>query len=266
VLGAASRYNRWVMRIMFRIWLAAVCLLFVGQARAADDLERLVRRADMIMRGETSAAVFEMEIKTKHYQRNYKVIAWDDHRQGEKTLIKILGPASWRGFGTLKIGDQLKIYDPKTNHVQRVGHSMLGDSWMGSHFSNDDLVKETRLSRDYKLRLVKKFERDGTHYLVEMTPNPNAPVAWGRIVYQVHQQGELILPVTAKYYRKRSDEKAARTMTFSDIKELGGRRVPATMTVRIARKPGEFTRITYTKLRLNLKIPKAKFSEQALRH
>jgi len=254
-----------VIRHLFTLVCASLFFLMSGSASADDDIKRLVRLADMIMRGETSAAVFEMEIKTARYQRQYKVVAWDDHRKGEKALIKILGPASWRGFGTLKIGEQLKIYDPKTNHVQRVGHSMLGDSWMGSHFSNDDLVKETRLDRDYTIKLEKKWSDDGTHYRVALKPKPTAPVAWGKIIYEVHQRGDEILPVRAEYYRKHGDAAAARTMTFSNVKMLGGRRVPATMTVRVARKPGEFTRITYTKLRLNIDVPANKFSEQALR-
>jgi hypothetical protein len=243
----------------------SILLLFSAPAHADATVEALIKKAETILQGDTSAAVFEMEIKTKRYQRSYKVVSWEDRRTSDKSLIKILGPASWRGFGTLKLGSQLKIYDPKTNHVQRVGASMLGDSWMGSHFSNDDLVRETRLYRDYDLKLDKKWSDDGTRYRVALLPKPTAPIAWGRITYEVHERGKDVLPVSVKYFRKRTDSKAARTLTFSEVASMAGRNVPTTMTMRIARKPGEFTRIRYKKLRLNIKIPASKFSEQALR-
>jgi len=252
--------------------IATVALTLAGATARAGELQDLVRRADMVFRGKTSAAVLEMKVKTSSYTRSFKIVAWDDARSGDRTLIKILGPAAWRGNATLKIGDSLELYDPKTNHVQVVGHSMLGSSWLGSHFSNDDLVKETRLARDYRLALDKKWTGEAavggsaTHYRVAMTPKPTAPVAWGRIVYELWENDTAIVPVKAEYYRKAGDRTSARTMTFTDVKKLGGRWVPATMTVRLRSKPGEYTRLVYRKLKLDVDIPASKFTEQAMRH
>jgi hypothetical protein len=257
-------------------WFIALALalpaLLMALPAQAESLAELVKRADLIFRGDTSAAVLQMEVKTKSYHRSYKIVSWDDARKGDRSLIKILGPAAWRGHATLKIGDKLKLFNPKTNHVQVVGHSMLGNSWMGSHFSNDDLVKETRLARDYKLKLAKKWKAKApngeraTFYRVSMTPRPTAPVAWGRIVYELWDTGKSAAPTKAEYYRKAGDKKSARVISFTDLGDLGGRIVPRKMTVRVARKPGEYTRITYKKLKLNIDIPARKFSEQAMRH
>lgn len=254
---------------MLLFWLGSL-LFLPGQAHAESSLEQLVRRADEVARGKTSAAIMTMEVKTKNYHRSYEIVAWDDSQGGDKTLIKILGPVAYRGFGTLKLGEQLKLYDPKTNHVQVVGPSMLGGSWMGSHFTNDDLVKETRLSRDYNLKLVKKWHgtevgRDATHYRVQMTPKPSAPVAWGRIDYELWEAGDAIVPMSAGYFRKAGDKAAARTLTFSGVKVMDGRTLPTVLVMRVASKPGEFTKITYNKLRLNVAIPENQFTEQALR-
>jgi hypothetical protein len=237
----------------------------------ADVLESLVRRADTVFRGKTSAAVMSMQVKTKTYTRSYKIVSWDDTRGTERTLIKILGPASFRGFGTLKIGDQLKLYDPKTNHIQVVGTSMLGGSWMGSHFSNDDLVKETRLARDYNIALAKKWKApapvggEATYYRIAMSPKPTAPVAWGRIDYELWENATAIVPVSATYYRKSEDKVAVRKMAFTDVTKMSNRYVPAKMKVTVADKPGEYTSITYKKIKFDVNIPDAKFTEQALR-
>lgn len=267
---SGGHYTHHMKRSWLWLLLASV-LLWVTPAQA-ESLDALVKRADMVFRDKTSAAVFDMEVKTKSYQRKLKIVAWDDSRGKEKSLIKILGPASWRGHATLKIGTRLKLYNPKTNHVQVVGHSMLGDSWMGSHFSNDDLVKETRLARDYKLSLLKKWSGTAkvggkaTFYRVSMTPKPTAPVAWGKITYELWSNAKATVPVVARYYRKAGDKKAARTMRFTNLKKLAGRWVPATLTIKVRSKPGEHTRITYRKLKLGLDIPASKFTEQAMKH
>jgi outer membrane lipoprotein-sorting protein len=252
--------------------LALLFAVATGPLAHADEIAELVERADMAWRGDTSAGVFEMEIKTSSYERSYKVVMWDDRRgDRERTLVKILGPALWRGFGTLKVGGQLKLYDPKTNHVTVVSHSMLGDSWMGSHFTNDDLVKETQLAKHYEVKLLKKWTAesalgsDSTFYRVRLRPKPSAPVAWDRIVYTVVVRGDDALPTKAEYYRKAKQKKPSRTMTFSDFDDLGGRTLAKIMKVTVANKPGEHTLIRYTKLKFDVKISKSKFTEQALK-
>jgi outer membrane lipoprotein-sorting protein len=250
----------------------AALAFLVQTAHADDDVADLVQRADMAYRGDTSAGVFDMTVKTSSFTRSYKVVVWGDDRDDkEHALVKILGPALWRGFGTLKVGDNLKLYDPKTNHVTVVSSSMLGDSWMGSHFSNDDLVKETQLAKHYKVKLLKKWTdesglgADSTFYRISLTPKPSAPVAWARIVYTVAEKGDELIPTKAEYYRKKKHKKPSRTMTFTDVSKLGGKRLPAVMKMTVASKPGEYTLIKYKKLKLGVKIPKGKFTEQALK-
>ena len=241
-----------------------------------EKLVELVRKADRVLRGRTSAAVVEMQIKTADYDRTYSMVIWDDARDGEKALVKILGPAMWRGYGTLKVGDRLLSYNPRNDHVTVIGSSMLGDSWMGSHFTNDDLVKDTSLSDDYELHITRTWDEEGVGvagkahwYEVELTPKPRAPVVWGRILltfYTDYPDGELVLPARFVYFREsRPDAEADRTMTFSEVAELGGRLVPKAMKMETADKPGEFTLIRYKKIRFDIDIPGKKFTERALR-
>lgn len=238
----------------------------------ATPLKTLVDRADMVLRGKTSAGVFSMQIKTSSYERTFNIVIWDDSRHDEdRTLIRILGPALWRGHGTLKRGAQLKLYNPRSNHVTVVSSSMLGDSWMGSHFTNDDLVKETRLARHYDMKREKKWRGKNeageqvTFHRLRLTPKPTAPVAWGKIVLELWERGELVIPTRMAYHRKASSKRADRTLTFDDVKQLGGRTVPSRMTMTVADKPGEYTRIVYKKIKFGIKIPGSKFTEQALR-
>ena len=255
--------------------LLGLCLLFApAAARAGEggaDLDALIKKADMVMRGKTSAGVFSMKVKTASFTRSFKIVMWDSSAGKDRTLMKILGPALWRGNGTLKVGSKLKMFNPRSNHITVVGSSMLGDSWMGSHFTNDDLVKETRLEKHYKKALIKKWpgkDEQGkavTYYLVRLTPRPTAPVAWGKITYTLWEREGLVIPTEARYFRKAKGKKASRTLSFTDVKELGGRMVPSVMTMKVARKPGEYTSVIYKTLKFDIKIPKSKFTEQALR-
>jgi hypothetical protein len=271
---AEARANTTHFHLTTIVALAACLALLVIAPRAAFgelSVRELIRRADMVMRSKTSAAVFAMEIKAKRYQRTLKVVLWDDARGKDKTLVKILGPALFRGYGTLKLGSQLKLYNPRNNHVTIVGSSMLGDAWMGSHFTNDDLVKETRLARHYRAQVKRSYSatapdgKPAKHYLLTLIPKPTAPVAWGRIDYLLWVRGELVLPIRADYFRKAKDRVARRAIVFGGVKRLGGRLVPSAMRVTLESKPGEFTEIRYKRLRFDIAIPQSKFTEQALR-
>lgn len=259
------------MRALARLCSLAV-VMAVALPASAENIGALLEKADMVYRGKSSAAVFDMTIKTSSSERSYKVVVWGQDGAEDRVLIKLLGPALWRGFGTLKVGDSLQLYDPKSNHVTVVSHSMLGNSWMGSHFSNDDLVKETRLQRDYHVKLIAKAERDtglgyrATHYRLELTPKPRAPVVWGRIVYELWARGDAAVPLRILYFRRANDREPARTMTFADVREFDGRMAPASMKVTVADQPGEYTRIVYQQIKFDVRIPDNKFTEQALRH
>lgn len=261
---------------MNRSTLLALCIgmtcSLAPTAAGADKLSKLVDKADMVVWGKSSAGVFAMEVKTASFKRSFTIVSWYDGRGEERMLMKILGPALWRGHGTLKKGSRLKMYNPRSNHVTVVGHSMMGDSWMGSHFSNDDLVKETRLARHYTMKQDKQWKaknETGTmadFYLVRLTPKPTAPVGWGKILLTFWEHGGLVIPTNIQYFRKAKNKRPHRELHFSQLKKMGDRTIPARMKMTLARKPGEYTAITYKKIKFDIKIPKSKFTEQALRH
>jgi len=264
--------STWCQRLALGAVLSSSAAGSIAATAAPLDLTTLVQRADRILRGKSSAAVLHMDVKTQSYERTYKMVLWDDSSGGtDKTLVKILGPASWRGYSTLKVGNQLEFFDPKTNHVQVVGNSMLGDSWMGSHFSNDDLVKETSLSAHYTASLIESHTANNErgepvqYYRINLVPKPTAPVVWARIEFELWQRGNVVLPVQSQYFSKPADTRPARTLHFSDVQNMDGRLVPAQVEVTVASKPNEYTRLTYDKLRFDIEIPTDKFTEQAMR-
>ncbi len=224
------------------------------------DVAALLDRIDDMWRGDASEAVVSMTVKTANYERSMKMEAWSLGE--ERTLIRIIEPLKEKGSATLKSGNNIYTYLPKTDRTIRLTSGMMGGSWMGSHFTNDDLVKESRLRQDYDAKLSFQGERGGQN-LIEITllPKEGAAVVWGKIVTTV-DAGSL-MPLETLYYDE--DMAVARTARFTDIGNLGGRQVPTVMTMIPSDKPKEFTRIKYEKLDLGVKLDDAFFSVNRLK-
>jgi len=175
----------------------------------------------------------------------------------EYSLVRVLSPKSEEGTATLKIDNQEWNYLPRAGRTIKIPPSLMMGSWMGSHFTNDDLVKESQLIEDYDIEIAYQGDRDGVRvWEFTMTPKPEAPVVWGRIEQQV-RQGDF-MPTWARYYDE--DGTLSRTMTFTDFRVLGGRLVPSIMTVTPEDKPTEHTTVTYRTITFDVGLREDFFS------
>ena len=235
-------------------FLAAAILFLPGEARAVTAQE-IMERIDDLWRGDSSFAEMTMEIQTENWKRSLKIKAWSLGK--DYSLLGITYPPRERGTATLKAGNEIWNYLPRVNRVIKIPSSMMMAGWMGSHFTNDDLVKESRMSEDYDIEVTFEGERDGVEiYELTLTPKPEAPVVWGRIDYIV--RSEDLIPLSAEYFDE--DGNLARSMVLSDIKEMGGRKIPAHMTLVPADKPDEKTVIRYTDMEFDLDLDESFFS------
>jgi len=231
-----------------------------GPAIEDPDIKSLLDATDDLQRGESSMARIEMHVKTARFERTVAMTAWSEGT--DKSLMIIDSPAREKGITTLKVGDKMWNYLPKVDRTIKVPASMMSGSWMGSHFSNDDLVKENRLSEEFTYALTSRPpDNPEKAWVLELTPKPDAPVVWGRVVVRVRDADRL--PIDIRYFDE--DDALVRTMTYGDIGDIGGRKVPMGMKVVPADKPGEFTEITYKELKFDVQIPASKFTLQALR-
>ena len=215
---------------------------------------------DDLWRGTSSHSILTMEVKTAHYTRHMRLEGWSKGK--EKTLVRILSPLKEKGTATLKSGNNIYTYLPRTDRTIRLTSGMMMGSWMGSHFTNDDLVKESRMEDDYEPAISFEGKRDGLEILeFTLIPKPDAAVVWGKVVADVLADG--LLPLKYDYYDE--DMHIARTITFSDIELLAGQPRPKVMRVIPADKPHEYTELVYEKLELNIPIDDDFFSISRLR-
>jgi len=227
---------------------------------SAEQIKYLLTSIDDLWRGKSSHSINTMIVKTKHYTRKMRLENWT---KGEKqSLTYIMTPLKDKGLMTLKSGTSIYNYLPKTNRKIRLTSGMMMGSWMGSHFTNDDLVKNTRLDTDYTANVNFEGERNGKKIIeIILIPKPDAPVVWGKVVLIVLKDSHL--PLTQIYYDE--DMKISRTFIFSGIKMLAGRNRPSIFRVIPADKPDEYTQFIYESLELNFKVKKQFFSVSNLK-
>jgi Outer membrane lipoprotein-sorting protein len=228
----------------------------VGSTRAS----KILRSVDDLWRGRSSHAITTMRVKTKHYTRTMRMEGWSKGK--EKTLFRVLEPKKEKGTITLKSGTHIYTYLPKTDRKIRLTSGMMMGAWMGSHLTNDDLVKEARLEDDYIAQISFEGLREGQH-IIEFTliPKADAAVVWGKLTLVV--LSDSYTPLMEVYYDE--DMQISRTFTFTDMKLLAGRQRPAVMRVIPADKPDEFTEFVYESLELDIDIKERFFSVSNLK-
>jgi len=219
------------------------------------EVVRLLERVDDLMRGESSHGTMTMHVRTRRFERSMTLEVWS--QGSERSLVRILSPAKEKGTATLKVEDQIWNYLPKVDRTIKVPASMMSGAWMGSHFSNNDLVREVRFSEDYECRL----EDRGVDYGIACVPHEDTPVVWGTVEVVLDKQSEL--PSATRYYDERG--RLARTMTYEDVREFSGRRLPTRVRVVPADDPDEYTEMVYEELEMDVEIPDRLFSLQSLK-
>ncbi|MFB3906250.1 MAG: outer membrane lipoprotein-sorting protein [Acidobacteriota bacterium] len=250
-----------------RICSLSILLILAGivsdrlAAQPSDQqAKEIIDRVDRMLRGDSSVGRVEMTVATHQWKRTTKLKIWSEGT--EKVLVRIEAPKKDQGTATLRVGDNIWNYLPKIDRVIRVPTSMMMASWMGSHFTNDDLVKDSRLIRDYDIKIEFEGARDGVEvYEFLLTPRPEAPVVWGKIVYRIRKSD--LMPIWGKFYGE--DSRLKRLATFSDYEIMDGRLVPTRMRMTPEDKPGEYTEMKYRELDFDVKIVESIFSLSSLR-
>ncbi len=235
-------------------WL--VLILGSGVIAQPDDrATEIIRRADELLRGKTQQGTYKMMVIRPEWQRTMRFKFWSEGT--EKSFILILEPAKERGITFLKIKNEMWNYIPRINRIIKIPPSMMLQSWMGSDFTNDDLVKESNVVEDYRHQLLGEEALEGEPaYKLELTPKAESAVVWGKIVEWIRKKD--YVPLRAEYYNERGER--IRIMLFKDIKRMGGRVIPTRMELLNEKKPGNRTVLVLENVVFDRPIPRSVFT------
>lgn len=255
-----------VCAVVLCIGLFAPVWLVGGIAPAAaqhdptvlPSVDALMQHLDDLYRSTSSQATMTMEIVTADYQRTLTMQTWT--RGQDEALIVVLSPSREAGTATLRTNEGLWNYAPRADRLMRIPSGLMSEGWMGSHLSNDDLMRETSFATDYTTTLS-FVEEGGTRQLrARSIPGPRAAVAYTQVDFYV--DATTWTPLRTEFF---DGADRVRTMRYLDVREVDGRPIPMTIRVEPADRPQEFTRMTYDSLQLNAPVDANLFTQQSLR-
>ena len=225
-----------------------------------QDATAIVEQAEDKLRGEQSTSEVSMTIIRPNWERTIRMKSWS--RGNAYSLILITSPA--RDQGTVYLKKQKEIYNwiPSIERNVKLPPSMMMQSWMGSDFTNDDLVRESSIVKDYTHKTLGEVEIDGRMcWQIELLPKPDAAVVWGKIILHIDQAEYIHL--RSEFYDEDGD--LVNIMQGKKIEEIGGRTLATITIMKPVNEPGKMTILEYHKLDFNSTVPREYFTTQYMK-
>lgn len=242
-------------------YILSLCLLAAASSLYAQDAKEIVRKADEKMQGEkTSQTTMTMTIVRPTWQRVITFKSWTRGR--DYTLALITSPPREKGQTFLKRENEMWNWNPTINRLIKLPPSMMSQGWMGSDFSNDDLLKESSIVVDYDQTIVGEETIEGRDcYKIELIPHEDAAVVWGRILKWISK--EEFLQMKSEYFDE--DNYLIKTELAHDIKMMGGRLLPTRFELIPEEEQGNKTIVVLDAVQFNKPIPDSFFSQQNMK-
>ncbi|MDR2774596.1 MAG: outer membrane lipoprotein-sorting protein [Tannerella sp.] len=241
--------------------LAIIFATLLPGVSPAQDAGEIVRKAENLLKGEnTSYSEMSMQIVRPKYTRTVEFKSWAETDGNSMTLIT--APANEKGQSFMKMGNNMWNWNPTIQRLIKMPPSMMSQGWMGSDFSNDDVLKESSLVRDFTHKLIGEETVSGLAcYKIELTPLAGADVVWGKVLIWISIENSFEMKV--QYFDE--EDEPVKTHTSSDIKTFDGRRLPSVMEIVPAENPQNKTVITIKDIRFNIAIEPGFFSQQNMK-
>lgn len=247
------------MRIAVTIAFALTAQLFAQTLHAADARD-IVRAAVDHWRGTSSYCEMTMTIRRPDWERSMSMRAWT---QGDdRSLVRVIAPKKDKGNGTLIDDNNMWSYSPKVNRVIKVPSSMMGQSWMGSDFSNKDISRVDDIIDQYDHRILGEERQNGhTVYTIESIPHEDAAVVWGKEVLVIRDDHVLM---EHRFYDQ--DSELVKMLQSMEIGEMGGREIAIHQRMQKVDAPGDWTDIIVNSAAYDLQLKDSLFTLSNLRN
>lgn len=247
------------MRLSLRLVVVAVLIglcpgapVTLAAGPGQPDVEALLQHLDDLYRSKSSIARIQIDVTSARTTRSMRLRAWT--RGEEEVLVLIEAPPREAGTATLRVGNNLWNYLPKIARTIRVPPAAMLGSWMGTDFTNDDLVKESSLRKDFAARIDRRSDAPAGWWLT-LDVKPGVVGRWARIELLVSDDR---LPIEERHYDRKG--RLARTMHFDDVKVLGGRRLPARIALVPTDAVGQRTEMRYLDVEFDIALSDDTFS------
>lgn len=245
--------SRTVMLLSFIFMISSVA----AQPQSATDI---VRKSDQLMQGDSYISSMTMKIVRPSWERTIAFKNWGKGRELALTFIQ--APAADKGQTFLKRSNEMWTWNPKINRLIKLPPSMLAQGWMGSDYTNDDILKESSLVVDYNHTILTEEKYEGFDcWVIQMLPKENAAVVWGKILMHIAKQK--YFPLKVEYFNE--DGELVKSHLNSEVKKMDDREIPTKTIVQPASEPNERTIVTIESMDFDVKLQDNFFSQQNMK-
>jgi outer membrane lipoprotein-sorting protein len=233
----------------------------IAESLIAQNARDIVKRADDKMRGENSGiSEMSMKIIRPTWERTIELKSWG--KGTEKAMVLVTAPAREKGQSFLKLGREMWNWNPTISRTIKLPPSMLSQGWMGSDYTNDDMINQRSIVIDYTHAIVGSEKTEGREcHVIELIPKEDAPVVWGKIIFWISKTDDMILK--AEYYDE--DEYLVKTELGREIKNMDGRIIPTVYEIIPAEEENQKTVVTLESIQFNAPISDGFFSIQNMK-
>lgn len=246
------------MKKLLLIVFGWMLIFSVGKSQNATQI---VKRADDKLRGEESSITeMSMKIVRPTWERTIEFKSWT--KGTKNSMVLITAPAKEKGQSFLKLDREMWSWNPTISRTIKLPPSMLAQGWMGSDFTNDDLLNQRSIVVDYTHKILsEEIIEDRDSYIIELIPKEDAPVVWGKIVFWITKKEDLLLK--SEYYDE--DDFLVKTELAHKIQMMSGRLIPAQFELIPADEEGQKTIVEMKSVQFNVPIEDSFFSQQNMK-
>ncbi|HRX93038.1 MAG TPA: outer membrane lipoprotein-sorting protein [Chitinophagaceae bacterium] len=248
------------MKKLFFIPLVALLFSF-GKTTQQPSADEIVRKANDLIMGRSSQSIATMTVIRPSWTRTVSMKTWS--LGNDYYMVQITAPAQDKGQVFLKRFNEMWNWMPNISRIIRIPPSMMGQNWMGSDFTNNDLVKANSIVNDYTHRILGNETTDGYDcYKIEFSPKPNAAVVWDKIIAWIAKDKYFMLK--SEFYNE--DGELVNRETQSDIKHFDDRDLPSKLVMTPVKEKGKQTILEFQKLNFNISLKPTFFSQQNMKN
>lgn len=246
-------------------FLLITCFLFGANtfvmAQGTMTAAQIIKKAEDKFKGEKSSyGEMQVIIQRPSWKRTVTMKSWS--KGTEYSLSLVTAPSNEKGQAFLKRKNQLWTWNPTIARMIKLPPSMMSQGWMGSDYTNDDIMRESSMVDDYDVKLLGTEKAQGFDcYKIELIPKEDVAVVWGKMIVWIAKKEYYQMKV--EYYDE--DNYLVRTMVSSDVKQFGDRKLPAKMVILPADEPGNKTIVLINSMIFNKPINDSFFSQQNMK-
>lgn len=240
-----------------------MCLLIYADTLHSEEqnASQIIRNVINKWRGQSSYTEMTMIIHRPEWERAISMRGWT---RGEKdSLIRVTSPRKDLGTGTLTLDNRMWTYSPRINRVIKVPSSMMGQSWMGSDFSNKDVARADEIVTRYQHKLLQVAPLNDKHkvYLIEAIPKEDAAIVWGKQLLSVRDD---YIVLREEFYDQ--DGILVKHMETLNVAIMDGQSIAQQQRMIDAEEENRWTEITVQKVVFDLALKANVFTLSNLRN